>query len=245
MAVTYGFYDAQMINQGTKIVPDRAYNAEQLSSIFDGIISDGVYSTVGDGLLVSPNGAMQIKVGKGRAWFNHTWTLNDSDLPLDVTAAENVRDRIDTVVIKIDKSNAGRINTIEIIDGEPSSTPVARTYPVHGGDLHVYPLADIYVKAGTTAITQDMITNRIGTNDTPLVTGLLQQLSLSQLLSQWDAQFKMWTVAEQADFAQWFNGLQIILDGDVATNLANEIEIDPTTIALYESMGWTDPGVTT
>lgn len=38
MAFTFGFYNS--------LNGDRKYNAEQVSSIFDGLISDGVYDTM-------------------------------------------------------------------------------------------------------------------------------------------------------------------------------------------------------
>ena len=40
MSVTYGFYNS--------IKGDRKYNALEMSSIFDGIIVDGVYMSIGD-----------------------------------------------------------------------------------------------------------------------------------------------------------------------------------------------------
>ena len=45
MAVTYGFYNA--LNH------DRLYDAIQMSSIFDGIIRDGIFSTIGDTMIVT------------------------------------------------------------------------------------------------------------------------------------------------------------------------------------------------
>ena len=42
MSVTYGFYNS--------IKGDRKYNALEMSSIFDGIIVDGVYMSIGDAL---------------------------------------------------------------------------------------------------------------------------------------------------------------------------------------------------
>lgn len=240
MAVTYGFYDS--------LDHDRTYNAEQFSSLFDGIITDGVLSTIGDKLMVSASSGLQINVGTGRAWFNHTWTLNDAVLPLTLASSEVVLPRIDAVVLEVNKANAVRANSIKIVKGTPASTPVAPTL-INNADVHQYYLALINVQAGNNEITQSAITNRIGVSDnigsTPLSTGLLQQLTADELLAQWQAQFGNWNAEKQAEFTAWFNDLQIILDGDVATNLANEIEIDPTTIALYESMGWTDPGVTT
>lgn len=44
MSVTYGFYNS--------IKGDRKYNALEMSSIFDGIIVDGVYMSIGDALNV-------------------------------------------------------------------------------------------------------------------------------------------------------------------------------------------------
>ena len=43
MAVTYGFYNS--LNK------DRVYNAEQMSSIFNGIITDGVFASIGGSLM--------------------------------------------------------------------------------------------------------------------------------------------------------------------------------------------------
>ena len=39
-------------------------------------------------MVVTAMDNMNVYVGIGRAWFNHTWTLNDSILPLEVTQAE-------------------------------------------------------------------------------------------------------------------------------------------------------------
>lgn len=75
MAVSYGFYNS--------LNGDRKYDALQMSSIFDGIIRDGVFMYVTGQMLVSADGSsMTVQVAPGRAWFNHTWTLNDTILPI-------------------------------------------------------------------------------------------------------------------------------------------------------------------
>ena len=150
MSLTSGFFDS--FNE------DRKYNSLQLSSIFDGIISDGVYATYGDYFLVSPVSGMGIKVGTGRAWLDHTWTLNDADYPLTVEDAEVVLKRIDTVVIEVDRSNSGRINRLRILKGTPASEPVAPTL-AKTESLKQYPLADILVKPNATEIVAADITN--------------------------------------------------------------------------------------
>lgn len=45
---------------------DRLYDADQMSKIFEGLITDGVYESVGDKLAVQPSGAMTIQIGTGQ-----------------------------------------------------------------------------------------------------------------------------------------------------------------------------------
>ena len=179
MSLTYGFYDS--------LNGDRKYNARQLASIFDGVISDGVFATYGGHFLVSAVSGMNIKVASGRAWLNHTWTLNDVDYPLTVDTAEVVTNRIDTVIIEVDESQDKRQNQIKILKGSDADTPSAPTL-TNNSTLHQYALADIYVGAGVTEITTANITNRIGTGTLPWVTGLIDTIDVTALTAQWNAQ---------------------------------------------------------
>ena len=52
MALTYGFYNSQN--------GDRMYDATDISSIFDGIIKDGVFMSIGDAFIVSAAIGMQV-----------------------------------------------------------------------------------------------------------------------------------------------------------------------------------------
>ena len=180
MSLTSGFFDS--FNE------DRKYNSLQFSSIFDGIISDGIYATYGDYFLVSPVSGMNIKVGTGRAWLDHTWTLNDADYPLTVEDAEVVLKRIDTVIIEVDRTNSGRINRIRILKGTPASAPVAPQL-TKTESLKQYPLADILVKPNATEIVAADITNRIGTADLPWVSGIIDHVSAEELVKQWRIEF--------------------------------------------------------
>ena len=180
MSLTSGFFDS--------LNGDRKYNTLQLSSIFDGIISDGVYATYGNHFLVSPVSGMQIKVGSGRAWLDHTWTLNSTDYPLTVEDAEVVLKRIDTVIIEVDRRDSGRINRLRILKGTPASSPSAPTL-TNTDTLKQYPLANILVKPNVTEITTADITNRIGTSALPWVTGIIDHVSAEELVQQWRTEF--------------------------------------------------------
>ena len=63
MSVTCGFFNS---SNG-----DRKYNADQMSSYFEGLVSDGVYENVGDALIVKAGDGMQVIVGEGRAITLH------------------------------------------------------------------------------------------------------------------------------------------------------------------------------
>lgn len=251
MSVTSGFFNS--------LNGDRKYNAEQMSAIFDGIINDGVLATVGTAFMVTADSGLTVHVGVGRAWFNSTWLYNDTILPITLEDSELVLGRIDAVVIEIDRSDAVRSGSIKVVKGTPSSSPQNPTM-INTNYVHQYPLAYIQRDAGSTAITQSDITNMIGTSSCPYVTGILQVVSIDNIVAQWQAQWLEWYTAETeqgeadveamiaqwnawftsqttgseaqinqwmlqmaSDFNEWFNDLQIILDGDVATELASQI----------------------
>lgn len=183
MSVTYGFYNS--------IKGDRKYNALEMSSIFDGIIVDGVYMSIGDALNVKSSGGMSITVGIGRAWFNHTWTLNDSLLPLTLANSDVLLNRIDAIVLEVNNSTEVRKNTIKILKGTPSSKPVKPSM-AKGELVNQHPLAYISVPKGATSISQSNITNAVGTSECPFVTGVLEGMDIDKLVAQWGAQWAEW-----------------------------------------------------
>lgn len=203
MSVTYGFYNS--------LNGDRKYNAEQISSIFDGLIVDGVFASIGTAFAVEAAGGLTVNVGIGRAWFNHTWTLNDSILPLTAPESEVLLDRIDAVVLEVNSMESVRKNSIKIVTGTPSSEPVRPTLE-NEVNVHQYPLAYIYRKFGSTVITQADITNMVGTDSTPFVTGIIQTISLDELLGQWQAQLDQFVANEEADFSEWREQKRIEFD---------------------------------
>lgn len=190
MSVTFGFYNS--VNH------DRRYNALQMSSIFDGIIRDGIFMSIGTAMVVKAASGMTVNVGEGRAWFDHTWTLNDSELPVKLEASELILNRIDTIVLDVDHRDSVRANSIIAIKGTPASNPVAPTL-IRSIDHNQYPLCNIYVKAGVTEITQSNITNLVGTGSCPFITGILETIDIEDLVSQWEAQWNEFYNAQTLD----------------------------------------------
>lgn len=214
MSVTYGFYNSQS--------GDRKYDAIQMSSIFDGIIEDGIIQHYGNAMIVQESEGMTIKVGTGRAWFNHTWTLNDATLPLEVPQAEVLLNRYDAVVLEVDSRVESRANAIKIVKGTPASSPVKPTM-ISENDRWQYPLAYIYVGAGVTAIRQGNITNCIGTAECPYVTAPLDKMSIDDLVAQWQDEWSALYEKQKSDIETWKAELEGIIDTDTALSLANNI----------------------
>lgn len=204
MSLTFGFFDS--------VNGDRKYNAQQMSAIFDGIINDGVFDSVGEIFAVSPVSGMNIKVGTGRAWFDHTWTYNDTDYPLTVSAAESALTRIDAIVLEVDNDTAARANTLKIVNGVPALLP-ERPMLTSTDTCHQHALAYVTVPAGTETITKSMIESTVGTEETPFVTGILETTTVESLWTTWEGEFE-----------EWFDRVKDQLSTDAAGNLQNQID---------------------
>lgn len=230
MSVSSGFFNS--------LNGDRKYNAAQMSAIFDGLIIDGVFASIGTAFAVKAAGGLTVNVGIGKAWFDHTWTVNDSILPMTAPEAEVLLDRIDAVVLEVNGMESVRNNTIKFVKGNPSSAP-SRPTLTNEGNVHQYPICYIYRKYGTAVINQADITPMVGTESTPFVTGILQTISLDELLGKWqdeldrftDARSKEvddWIAQEESDFTAWFNKMkadlqqeQTVLDQWIASEQAD------------------------
>lgn len=194
MSITCGFFNS--------LNGDRKYDASQISSIFDGLIIDGVFASIGTAFAVKAAGGLTVNVGIGKAWFDHTWTVNDAVLPLTAPEAEVLLDRIDAVVLEVNATESVRENTIKFVKGTPSSAPVNPTLE-NEGNVHQYPLCYIYRKYGTAVINQADITSMIGTESTPFVTAILQTISLDELLGQWQNELDLFTAAQEQEVSDW------------------------------------------
>ena len=211
MSVTYGFYNAKD--------HDRQYDAVQLSSIFDGLINDGIYATIGDAFVITAGSNMSVAVGTGRAWFNHTWTYNDAKLILTIPNSEVLLDRYDAVVLETNDADDVRANSIKVISGVAASSP-KKPDLTNDTHTHQYPLAYIKVPANSTSVSQANIENCIGTSACPFVTGIVDTIDATTLFKQWNSEFDI-----------WFDGMKGQLSTDAAGNLQVQINALKNTIS--------------
>ena len=176
MAWTSGFFNS--------VNGDRLYNADQMSRIFEGLITDGVYESVANKLAVQPNSGMTIQIATGRGWFGRHWVNNDSEYKLTVDQSDVILNRYVAVVIKVDDTDAVRDAVPYLKYSDYATTPVKPTM-TRTETVKEYCLAYIYIKAGATAITaSDIEDTRQDTNLCGWVTGLIDQITPDTLYTR-------------------------------------------------------------
>lgn len=210
MAITYGYFNS--------INGDRKYNADQMSNYFQGLVSDGVYETVGNKLQVLALSGMEVGVQTGRALLDCKWLNNDAVHNITINAAHVLLNRYTAIVMKLDKS----ARTIDIIakDGENASNPIKPTM-INTTSVIEYCLAYIYVKAGTTTISQSDITDMRGSSLCPWVTGVVKQVDTSQLFLQYQTAYEEYA----ADMRTWMDEQKAEFDAWMAT-LTEELKVN-------------------
>lgn len=196
MAVTFGFYNSKN--------GDRVYDAHQMSSIFSGIIQDGVFEHFPsenqhfhvewlDGQMGN-----KVVVGPGRAWFNDTWTDNDANLTLtiDPPNADPTIDRIDAIVLEINTTNnvdtisnvPGRTNAFIVVRGtEANYNDVVKPTLRNGNGIYQYYIALV---RSTKTDGRHYISNLVG-SETPYIIGAVQSVSTADVLQNWTQRFNL------------------------------------------------------
>lgn len=225
-SVSCGFFNSILVDGEA----DRLYDAIDMSSLFDGLINDGVFESIGDTLVVTAGSGNVVRVGTGKCWFNNTWTLNDAPLDIDCGNPPTNRSRIDAIVVEVNNSDEVRDNSIIVVFGEESTSPSKPSLATGNERVHRYALAYVTRKAGASEITQSDIENAVGTAETPFVTGIVQVTSLDALLGQWTDQLDRYIAAgevkmdnfiagEETDFTTWYAGMkQLMADVTVELN---------------------------
>ena len=143
MSVTSGFFNS---SNG-----DRLYDAEQMSMIFDGVISDGIFKDYLSGMAVSPGGGMTVYVEPGRCWFDHTWVYVSDNYSITIPAANCKY----YVVVDIDHNDSVRAGSIKLLRGDASQYPSYTRENKH----NQYVIASINVPSGATAIQSSMLSD--------------------------------------------------------------------------------------
>lgn len=222
---------------------DRKYDARDFASYFSTFIGNGVFPNPETGFKVVANNTLTITIKKGDAWINGYIVQNTDDYKLTIALADGVLNRIDRIVLQLNYLNREIVPLVK--KGQFASAPVAPSLK-RDKDAYEIAIADIYVSKGSFAITDADITDvRLNKSLCGIVHGVVDQVDTTTIFNQYldwltrtkqkheqDTQniisgFTTFTEAEKqrykSEFTSWFNNLKVVLDGNVAGNLANEI----------------------
>lgn len=208
MSLTCGFFNSE---DG-----DREYFNQDLSNFLEGLITDGIYEFIDDHMMITASETpdMYINIGKGRAWFNATWTKIDATVRQEIPAADAVLNRIDAICLTVNKTRAVRNNYIEIISGTGAAGTPTKPTVADETDVYRHVLAYVTVPKGATAITQAQIENRIGMGSALFSAPKWGNVpTTEEMVAQWQTQFD-----------EFMDHIHQTFDYDAAGNLQTQID---------------------
>ncbi|WP_017728486.1 hypothetical protein [Halalkalibacterium ligniniphilum] len=166
----------------------RTYQASDFADYFGSVLSTGLLHTDNiPALAVGCEGTdLRTFVDPGRAIMQGYGYENTSRLYLEHALPEATLDRIDRIVLRLDKRNQSRFIRLFVVQGTAAETPVA---PSLQRDEFVYELslAQIRVRANTSTLNPaDLVDERLDEQLCGLVNSLLT-VPTSHFQAEWDA----------------------------------------------------------
>lgn len=189
---------------------DRTYRAEDWAEYFASFIGNGVFPVPSTGLQVVVDNGMNLLLKAGKAWINGYFYNNTSDLTITIGTADGQLNRIDRIVVRWDLTN--RIISAEVKSSAYSASPSAPALQ-RDADIYELALADVYVGAGVTTITQSNITDqRLNTSLCGVVAAVVDQIdteAFNAQLQAWFAEYQSLSAAEYNTLVSYMNSLKL------------------------------------
>lgn len=179
-----GFFDS--------VDGDRKYYASDMIMPYSRLVCEGIYGTdntseVGTDFNMTVASTTQIIIATGQGILNGRWFQLEADLPIDIDVNGTLSNRVDSVFICCDNTSGTRAVSIEYMVGTGQTAPTVEdsTY------VKYLRLCDLTVAPSSQGggIT---ITDQRGTSECPIITGLIQQLSVDDFLTQFRSTFNNW-----------------------------------------------------
>lgn len=202
MAIKYGYFNS--------VNGDRTYNAEDMTMYFKGLVSDGIYQTIGEMFAVTATSGLTVRIGTGRGLVNTHWIECDSPFTITFGAPSVSADTYKVIVLRCNKSDNVRSVAIAIKD-QTTPTPVL----VNNDEINELCIAVVTIRRNTSFVSQSDIRDYRGSAYCPWISGLINKVDTSTLFSQFTtaydeatAALDAYLVAQKASFDNWLATLQ-------------------------------------
>ena len=190
---------------------DRLYDADDFMRFFAAFLKTGVVMSYKGGLRVrSAQDGMNIQVGSGSAVIEGSSYLNDADIGIQVNVASSIQDRVDSIVLRMDKN--ARTTQLFYKTGDTTVARNDTTYELQ--------LAKISVKTNTTQITDADITDMRSDFTVCGWSTPFDNINVDGIVDQYKEIFEQ----KDLEFQAWFKNLKKQLDDNQASNLQNQID---------------------
>ena len=194
--VNCGFFDS--VNGNNK------YSAGDMNRPYHRIITEGVFATPQDTpstdlQVYTANDGLDIVIKKGEGMLAKKWFENPADLRVSITPNSNIVNRIDSIVMQVNKNQSELNGSIIYREG----TYATNTEPPvleNTENVAEMRLANILVKPQTELIGQEVITDLRGSSECPWITHLIKQVDTSTLFEQYRAAYQKYYDDETALF---------------------------------------------
>lgn len=195
---------------------ERYYTADEFAEYFRNFLSNGVFSGYELGLRVTCSGNdMNVEIEPGYAFINgYMYKIDDSKHKLKIETADIQFNRIDRVVVRLDKKLENRYIKAFILKGEPLEEPIPPPI-TRNENIYELSLANIEVIAGKSFIEPYQITDeRLNPEVCGMVSSLISvpaediwndyQNVREQIKKQWEDRKNTF----EEEYINWFNELK-------------------------------------
>ena len=202
---------------------DRAIASAPLRTLFKGLLTDGVSpdasridaDITSDSFKVSAGEEMSVVVNKGFAICGGCLKYNEASETLPISAATD-KARIDTVVLRLDDNDSVRSCELYVVEGVPGTTPKRPDLTRNGSKWEIG-LADVYVTANSTQISNSKITDTRLESERCGIISAIDSIDTSRFFAQIEADleyfkdhyekdFSDWSAEQQTEFESWSDG---------------------------------------
>ena len=216
---------------------DRTYKAEDWAEYFASFIGNGVFPVPSTELQVVAGSGMNVTVRAGKAWINGYFYQNTGDLTVQLATADGQLNRIDRIVVQWNLTN--RTITAKVKSSGFSASPSAPAVQ-RDADIFELVLADVFVAAGVTAITQSRITDqRLNTSLCGVVAAVVDQIDTAAFNAQlqaWFAEYESLSEEQYNSLASYMASLK--LQGNVQYDAFEQHMADFETQAAADFNAW-------
>lgn len=184
-------------------IPDRAIDADKFGTYISSFFSEGVFNLKsGLSFKLYTRDDMSVVIGTGKAHLKEKFYYSDSPLKFILAPADGVLNRIDTIVLRLDKDN--RTVGLKQVKGTFAVNPTAPDVIRQENGIYDLQLYRIRVNAGATKIEQKDITDmRLNNPVCGVVAMAVDHIDTTTLYNQIQADLMHFKNDTQTDYDTW------------------------------------------